>query len=175
MVRKHVAALTSFVQFNILGIVIVLFFQCMGALVSRTRGGIRWELVAHTVAMFSIVTIYNAISLNILSISYIDNREFPGVVGALPPGPIGYQYLTYTDTMNVVATVMFLLNNWLADGLLVSSVPSSVVQVSNVAAHPALSLLRRLCHEPLGNRFPVFDVPRIVGCVPESTEHHNLS
>lgn len=115
--------------------VIVLFFQCIAALVgpiNRTRGGIKWELVAHTVAMFSIVTIYTAITLNILSVSYIDNREFPGAIGLLPPGPIGYQYLTYTDASNVVATLMFLLNNWLADGLLVSSISSSVVQMSQV-------------------------------------------
>ena len=82
--------------------------------------------------MFSAVTIYNAITLNILSIAYIDNRAFTGVDETLPPGPIGYQYLTYSDPMDVVATLMFLLNNWLADGLLVSSVPSSVVRVCDV-------------------------------------------
>jgi hypothetical protein len=125
----------SLVRFTILGIVVVLSPQCMNALISpvnRARGGIKWGLVAHTVAMFSVVTVYTAITLNTLFTSYIDNREFPGVDGISPPGPVGYQYSTYANTMNAAATVMFLLNNWLADGLLASFVSSSVVRVSHV-------------------------------------------
>ena len=100
--------------------------------VNRKKGGIKWGLVAHTVAVFSIVTILTAIVLNIKSTSYIDNRDFPGVDGLLPPGPLGYEYLIYSSTTNVIAVLMFLLNNWLADGLLVSSVSNSFVRVPNV-------------------------------------------
>ena len=95
----------------------------MAALVSpvnRKRGDIKWGLVAHTAVMFLFVTVYITITLYVLSTSYIDNREFPGVNGLLPPGPLGYQYFTYANAINVVPTLMFLLNNWLADGLLVS-------------------------------------------------------
>ena len=129
-VRPH---LVCFIQNS--GIVVTLFFQCIGTLIgpeNRTKNGIKWGLVAHTVAMFSIVTVYTAAALSILSISYIDNREFPCVDGALPLGPIGYQYLTYSNPTNVVVTVMFLLNNWLADGLLVTCVPNSLIHVSDV-------------------------------------------
>lgn len=103
------------------GIVVVLFFQCMAALlvpVRRADGGTKWALVAHTVAMFSFVTIYTTTELIIQSASYIDNREFPGVEGVLPPGPVGYQYLTYFEAANVIRNLMFILNNWLADALL---------------------------------------------------------
>ena len=83
----------------------------------------------HIGAMFMFVTVFTAINLNIISTSYIDNRKFPDDPY---PGPLGYQVLTYSETSGIVSTVMFLLNNWLADGLLVKSVPTSVVQVSKV-------------------------------------------
>lgn len=102
------------------GIVIVLFFQCMGALldpVNRRSSGIKWGLVAHTMAMFASVTVYTAMSLHLHSISYIDNREFPGIDGGRP-GPLGYQLLIISKPISVVPNAMFPLNQWLADGLL---------------------------------------------------------
>lgn len=102
------------------GVVIVLFFQCLTALFSsayRTRQGVRWGLVAYTMTTFSFVTIFTAMNLDIQSVSYIDNRDFPGN-DELPPGPLGYQYLVYSKAISIVPNLMFLLNNWLADGLL---------------------------------------------------------
>jgi len=119
--------LTTFVRL-LLGVVIVLFFHCMGALINpanRRRQGIKWGLVSYTAIMFSFVTIFTAMNLNIQSISYIDNREFPGVGDVLPPGPLGYQWFLYSDALTIVPNLMFLLNNWLADGLLVGSLFNS--------------------------------------------------
>lgn len=70
--------------------------------------------------MFSIVTIYTAIELDLQSIAYIDNREFPGLDGRLPPGPLGYEDLIYSKGKTDVVNIMCLLNGGLADGLLVS-------------------------------------------------------
>ena len=86
----------------------------------RSRENIKWGLVSYTVAMFSFVTVLTGMKLDIQSISYVDHREFPGVAGVLPPGPHGYQWLIYSKPLTVVPDLMFLLNNWLADGLLVS-------------------------------------------------------
>jgi len=100
------------------GIVVILFFQCLSALlnpVSYTKGRLRWLLVIHIGAMFTFVTVFTAINLNIISTSYIDNRKFPNDPY---PGPLGYQVLAYSETSGIVSTVMFLLNSWLADGLL---------------------------------------------------------
>lgn len=109
--------------------------------VNRTTGGTRWGLVSYTVAMFSFVTVYTAINLDILSVSYIDNREFPaGVDGVLPPGPFGYQALIYSRAMDTISNVMFLLNNWLADGLLVGSLLEPCAQVSN-AGRPSCTVV----------------------------------
>ena len=100
----------------------VLFFQCMGALfnpIHRRRNGIKWGLVSYAVAMFVFVTVFTAMNDHIQSISYIDDREFPGVEGVFPPGPLGYQLFIYSDVISIIPNLMFLLNNWLADGLLV--------------------------------------------------------
>jgi len=128
------------------GIVIVLFFQCMSALldpVNRARGGVKWGLVAHTVAMFSFVTIYISMTLHIQSISFIDNREFSGTSddGAKPPGPLGYQWLIYSMPVATVPTSMIVLNNWLTDGLLLYR--CCVVHAMNywVMAFPCLMYL----------------------------------
>lgn len=56
--------------------------------------------------------------LNLQSISFIDNREFPGWDGGLPPGPFGYEQLIYNKAISFVPHIMFMLNTWLADGLL---------------------------------------------------------
>ena len=86
------------VWYIILGVVIVQFFQCMSALLNRTRRDIKWVLVAHTVTMFSCVTTGTAGGLYIQS---IDNREFPGS-DVMPPGPVGYEYLIATDPSSYV-------------------------------------------------------------------------
>lgn len=118
----------------VLGIVVVLFFRCMSALLntaSGPRGKIRWGLVAHTTAMFSFVTVYTATTLDTQSISYIDNRQFPGADG-WSPGPLGYQFFIYSKPITVVPSTMSVFNQWLADGLLASPVPYPIVQAADI-------------------------------------------
>ena len=110
------------------GIIIVLFFQCMGAFlnpINRTRGRTKLGLTAYTVIMFSLTTINIAMNLGIQSICYVDFRGFPGVPDWLGPGPAGYMRFTSTKAIQVVPDIFFFLNFWLADGLLVSSVPNA--------------------------------------------------
>jgi hypothetical protein len=127
--------LTLSVRSAILGIVIVLFFHCMAALLNpanRRGGGVKWGLVAYTAVMFSFVTVYTAGNLNVQSIAFIDNREFSGVSGVMPPGPTGYQLFIYSKAISIVPNLMFLLNNWMADGLLVSFALDPPTEGSNV-------------------------------------------
>lgn len=135
---SRLSLLTSVsVRLTILGTVILLFFQCMGALldpINRMRGGIKWALVAHTVAMFSALTSGAAMGLNLDPIVYINNREFPGTT-LFAPGPIGYQRLIYSDAISVVPNALAFFNTWLADGFLVSYVPST----SNYPSYPSNS------------------------------------
>lgn len=102
------------------GVVIALFFQCVGALlypVDRSSGGINRGLAVHTVLMFLIVTIFTGTTVNLLSVSFVDNRAFLGI-DILPPGPVGYEFLMTSNAIGIFPTLMVLLNNWLASGLL---------------------------------------------------------
>lgn len=108
--------------------------------VNRKRG-IKWGLVAHTVAMFSFATVYTGTGLDLQSISYIDNRDFPGIDGVLSPGPLGYEFLIYSNAINVVPTLMFQFNNWLADGLLVSPFSNSIGQVTDLGSSSSTAVL----------------------------------
>lgn len=108
--------------FVLLGFIVVLFFQCMAALldpVSRKNGGIRWWLVSYTTLMFSFATVLTGTGQAAHSICYIDNREYPGVEGLVEPGPLGYRFLMSSGALLVTNNLMFHLSYWLADGFLV--------------------------------------------------------
>ena len=103
---------------------IVLFLQCMAALFNpghRRGERIKWGLVSYTAVMFSLATVFTALVLDIQSVSYIDNREFPGAEGVTPPGPLGYRMVSSAEALDIIPGVVFALSNWLADGFLVSS------------------------------------------------------
>ena len=140
--------------------------------VNRARDGIKWLLVAHTVAIFLFVTVFTTINLDILSISYIDKRKIHGIIE--PPGPLGFLYLTYSTVTGIVSTVMFLLNNLLVDGLLVRFVFNLLTRMPNMVVPLALSLLRYVRHEPLGNFPSRSNVPRHFRYVtlPQQTFRH---
>jgi len=125
------------------GIVIVLFFQCMGALFSstyRAKTATKWSFVAFVSIMFSFVTIYTAMDLNLQSISYIDNREFPGN-SDLPPGPLGYQFLIHANVLSIVPNFMFILCSWMANGLLIYRCYELYDNNHLVIAFPCFALL----------------------------------
>jgi len=123
-----------FVRF-ILGMLIVLFFKCMAALFNpvNRRDGIKWGFVFYTVIMFSLATVYTATKAHILSICYIDNRNFPD------DGPWGYHESMSYSAIFVISRAAFNLNNWSADGLLVSFfIRRSLVQVPNVGSSSSI-------------------------------------
>ena len=132
--QVHLSVLTSSVR-SVTGTLIVLFFKCMTALfnpVYRRGEAVKWGLVSFTVVMFSLATVHTAMDLNLLSTSYIDNRDFPGVEGVSYPGPYGYMESIYFKAINIISNATFPLNNWLADGLLVSHSFYSVFTRSDV-------------------------------------------
>ena len=108
--------LISFVRF-VLGIATMVFFRCMSGLfdpVHRRGERVKWGLVSYTAAMFSLLTVLTATNFDVFSISYIDNRQFPS-------GPSAYMAFVLPTTLNPVPDAMAIFSNWLADGLLVSS------------------------------------------------------
>ena len=121
--QVQLSGLTLLVWF-ILGVLIVLFSKCTAALFKpayRRGEGVKWGLVSFTVVMFSSATVVTAMNLHIQSISYIDNREYPGVGVSKDLGPYGYFLFIYYQAINVIPNAAYILNSWLADGFLVSS------------------------------------------------------
>ena len=112
-----------------LGIAVALFFQCIGALinpVNTTRKSVKWGLAAHTTALFLFLTARITIDQYTASTEYIDNRDFSDADELFPPGPIGYDVALFTiGPFGNVYPALFPLNQWLADGLLVSSILKS--------------------------------------------------
>ena len=121
--RPHIrlTVLTSLVR-STPGILIMLFFQCMIALldpINRKMDGIKWGLATYTVLVLSFVTALGGTGLHVESISYTNNHGFHDGQG-VPPGPFGYWLSIWSGAIIITSRLTFLLNNWLADGLLVS-------------------------------------------------------
>jgi len=95
----------------------------------RKEEGIKWWLVFYTMAMFSFVTVYTATNLHILSMTFIDHR---GSCDPNAAGPIGYQHHAPYTHLGLLSNIMFDLNNWLADGLLVSSLFDATLTLPGV-------------------------------------------
>jgi len=72
------------------------------------------------VIMFSLATVYTAANLHVLSISYVDNRGFSC-------GPYCYVANISHEAIGLIYKAAFRLNNWLADGVLVSFLLGPVV------------------------------------------------
>ena len=89
---------------------------------NRRRDDVKWGLVSYTVVVFSFATVFTGTTLNLGSVSFIDNREYPGSVkNNMAPGPLGYQAIIYQKAISIIPSLFFLLGYWLADGLLVGS------------------------------------------------------
>jgi len=97
-------------------------------------------LVSYTVVMFSCATISTGVAQHLQSISFIDNREFPGFGGVFPPGPLGYQSIASPMALSIVPNLASLLNYWLADSFLVSCL------FDPAPASPVLTLLLPQLH-----------------------------
>jgi hypothetical protein len=144
------------------GILVVLFFRCIGALLgptNRMKRGAKSLLLAHSTILFLFTTVGHAIDRDIISTSFIDNREFGGNEG-LPPGPVGYQVLASSAVAPALGQVLFPLSQWLADGLLVSSASNSITGDLMEVTPTAVSLLDYLFHELLGYCLPMLYIPR---------------
>ena len=114
----------------LLGIIVTLFFQCVGALIGSgndTRRSVKLGLVAYTAALFSFSTISLVVGRDEVSVGFVDTRNFPGTE-AVPPGPIGgtdiFRLSSVCETLIGFPTFV---NQWLSDGLLVSFISNSAI------------------------------------------------
>ena len=165
--HTHLRVRSSVFDLLIPGILVVLFFQCMGALLSpvnRKREGVRWGLVSYTVAMFSCATVVSGGAQYFASISFIDNRNFPGIEGVAPPGPLGYQQTICTTKAGTGPSFASCLGYWLADGLLVGHLFDRAPRCLTPAPL-ASSLLYNIQPKPLDHHLTLPYVPYHSGWV----------
>lgn len=98
------------------GVIIVLFFQCTVTLFNpvNRKKGVRWGLVAHNVAVFSLATISEAMSLVGFSYLFIDVRD------RYKPHEWSFvsQNMTFDYVLSTISSSTFQLIQWLIDGLL---------------------------------------------------------
>lgn len=105
--EHQLSTLMSSTRFLTPGTVVFQFFWCMGTLfnhVDRTRRGIKWGLVTHTVATSSSVTMHTAVTLDLRSISCTDQQRLPGD-GVLLPEPMWYKFVFHSVIPNVPVEV----------------------------------------------------------------------
>ncbi|KAK7058767.1 hypothetical protein VNI00_001391, partial [Paramarasmius palmivorus] len=94
------------------GFTIVLFFKCMGCLLWPKHGRERnYPLAAYTFILFGLGTIFTAMNVRLMQLSFINNREFPG-------GPEAYSSSMFNTWRGLVPNASFIVANWMADGLL---------------------------------------------------------
>jgi len=138
----------------------------------RREEGIKWWPVSYTMAMFSFVTVYTAMYLHNLSMSFIDNRQDLHTPFVTFSGPLNYQSKIPHMPLGLLRNVMFNLNNWLADGLLVSSLmPRSLSLVPNVFSAPRSTVATLSTPQTSGlSPFPAScTLPRLVRIPPFHT------
>ena len=116
----------------------MVFFRCMAGLfdpVHRRGERVKWGIVSYTAVMFFLTTVLIAVNFDINSVSFIDNRQFPG-------GPGEYLETVLPMSLNPVADTMAIFNSWLADGLLVSSLFGYALARPGVQTHSLPQLYR---------------------------------
>ena len=110
------------------GIVVILFFQCIGALINPandTRRSVKLGLAAYAVALFLIPTIPLVAGRDVFPTVFIDIRNFPGTE-EYPPGPLGGAMISNaSDPWVALLGIPAPVSQWLSNGFLVSSVSSS--------------------------------------------------
>ena len=120
------------------------------------RKSVKWGLAAHTAALFAFSTTRTIIDQYAISNEYVNNRDFFGG-DQFPPGPLGYDFSHFsTGPFGNIYYALFPLNQWLADGLFVSSISKSVACMTYTwSIPPAISLLRHFFIEPLDHGPPM--------------------
>lgn len=78
----------------------------------RQSGPRKWPLIAYTILLFVLCSVYNCMNLNSLRLMFVDNRMKPG-------GPTAYALSEYGKPVTVIPNACAIIGDWLAAGFLV--------------------------------------------------------
>ncbi|KAG6848397.1 hypothetical protein H0H93_000549 [Arthromyces matolae] len=104
------------------GAELVIFIMCFSLLVQQTtRFNMKKQvpLIVYIWVLFLCSTVFIAANSNMARLAFIDNRNFPG-------GPSAYEQVMFSIPVDNMGNVVFVIANWLADGLMVSAPSSSI-------------------------------------------------
>lgn len=98
---------------------IIVFFRCLYTLIhprfrKNGREKINYIFVTFVCVIFALNTVFIALNTHLQQSGYIDNRNFPG-------GPLAFELAQYSKAIVIAPNACFIVANWLADALLVSS------------------------------------------------------
>lgn len=99
------------------GVVLTLFIMCFYLLISRrTRSNSHRNIafLIYITTMFIMGTLFMAACAEMTQLSFVDNRNYSG-------GPAQYESDMFSIPVDNLGNVAYVVANWLADGLLVSS------------------------------------------------------
>lgn len=122
-----------------IGIHAAVFAQCLYHIWPRSvKRGTKnnWFLITFIWILFVMGTINFACNTRMTQLMFIDNRAFPG-------GPMAWFMTNYGNGVNTAGNAGYIIANFLADALLVSS-SSSCLASSSLKLCTALALLRRV-------------------------------
>lgn len=97
------------------GAELVLFVMCAHVLtqqISRFHRTREMVLLAFVSVIFTLGTLFMGAQAKFTQQAFIENRNFPG-------GPAAYEEVMYSDPVDEIANVCFIVGNWLMDGFLV--------------------------------------------------------
>lgn len=116
----HLIAFTT-IEGTAYGIMFTLCVICTHLLINNPSPSLKLDkyyrrqscFVAYIFIMFLLGTMYTASSARAIQLAYVNHRVFPG-------GPAFYGMLIFSRSNPVtLATVSYMVSNWLADGLIV--------------------------------------------------------
>ncbi|KAG6810538.1 hypothetical protein H0H92_011425 [Tricholoma furcatifolium] len=97
------------------GAELVIFIMCFTLLVQQTtRSNLKKQIpmIAYISALFICSTLFIAANSEMTRLAFVDNRNFPG-------GPSAYEEVMFSIPVDNLGNVVFVIANWLADGLMV--------------------------------------------------------
>jgi hypothetical protein len=101
------------------GVVVTLFFMCFSVLyrqtATRVRSRQRIILWVYICVVFILNTLFIAANSQFTQLAFIDDRNYPG-------GPAQFENDMWSIPIDEVNNVVFVLQNWMNDGMIVSVV-----------------------------------------------------
>ncbi|EIW81727.1 hypothetical protein CONPUDRAFT_54805 [Coniophora puteana RWD-64-598 SS2] len=121
------------------GVHLTLFFLCFNGILSSSRKGAQeWINLGYICVLFTLGTLGNALNSRWIEMIFVDNINFPG-------GPLAFSEAEGTDWVLVVCNSVYIVNIFLADGLILFRFFIIWKRYIPIIVVPALSYCATVC------------------------------